>query len=243
MNPHPGHVQVLVVVQRQSRVQQHDGNHAADGADHVGRKLPVLRCVWKRRAEVETHGNVLAWQVLQRGAALDPRERRVLGVLLEHADAGLLEPEEPQQPVHGARVQHLDVRQSQLRLHPVDDVAVHFFQAILLLVPGLVPAELVRLPVFVQREDVEDIDVLGGDVAIPEPRAATGHHDQAPPGETELLERPVQKRDPVEQLVADFADPRADDDRRIALRQWLDLLSHRLGVRRRRQFVELVLQE
>ncbi len=190
VDAHAGHVEIVVVVELEPGVQQHHRNVAADRADDVRRELAVFRGIRERRAEVEANRDVVAREVLQRRAAVDSFERLVFRVLLENADTGFLEPEKAKQPVHRTRVEQLDALEAELRPHALGNVAIHLLDAVLLLMTGLVPAQLVRLPVFIEREQVEHVDVLAGDVPIPVPRAAARDHDQAPLLEAELPSAP-----------------------------------------------------
>ena len=122
-------------------------------------------------------------------------------------------------------MQQLGVLKSHLLLRALEDVVVHLLDAILLLMPRLVPACLVGVPILLEREEAEDVDVLTRQVPIPRPGTAAGDDDDPASFQLESAERPVQERDPVEQLETDLTDPWPDDQWACRRLQSLELAS------------------
>ena len=144
-------------------------------------------------------------------------------MVVQQTDAGLLEPVEAENPVHQRGVKELGLRQARLLFRALEDIHVHLLDAVLLLVSRLAPARLVRLSIFVEREQAEHVHVLAREMAVPVARTAARHDYQAAILELVRAERAVEKRNPVQQLEADFADPWTDDDRSTCFPESLEL--------------------
>src|SRR4029434_10584210 len=97
-------------------------------------------------------------------------------------------------------MQQLGVLQSHLLLRALEDVVVHLLDAILLLMPRLVPACLVGVTILFERKKAEDVDVLIRQVPIPRPGTAAGDDDDPASLQFESAERPVQEPHTVEEL-------------------------------------------
>jgi hypothetical protein len=82
---------------------------------------------------------------------------------------------------------------------------------LLLLAVG-VHALVVAATELVGGEVIEDVAIPGGERRVPGCGAAARHHQQSLRRHLETLGEPRQERHPVEQLEADLAEPRPDDD-------------------------------
>src|SRR5688572_16888670 len=105
---------------------------------------------------------------------------------------------------------HWAVRQRESPPDLADQLLVELMvPVVLLLLAGRALAELVR------RHESEDVHIACGQVAIPHCRPTPGHHHHAP-ATRPLTSEPVQKRNPIQKLEADFARPWSDDDVAVA---------------------------
>src|SRR5262245_3049860 len=124
------------------------------------------------------------------------------------------EPELVKQTVQEQRVQH-PRRSKTLATHNFsNDRLVHRRRAPLLQrAAALCRAGRVSGQEFLRRHQVEQFDAVRRDVAVPGRAAATTYHDE--PVGLDLVRGfdPSNERNPVQHFVADFGQPRTDDDR------------------------------
>jgi hypothetical protein len=110
-------------------------------------------------------------------------------------------------------------------------------------VSRLAPARFVGLSILVECEQAEDVDVLARKMAIPVPCSAARDDDQPALPELVRAQHLIEKRNPVEQLEANLADPRPDDDWCVRLLESLELPSHGIDSIGCRNAIELLFEE
>src|SRR5207244_6647577 len=93
-----------------------------------------------------------------------------------------------------------------------DQLLVEALHAELLEVPRLRPALLEPGQVLLRREELEDVELVGGEVAVPERGAAARHHGHLLGSDAVPAELAARERDPVLELVADLAEKRAEQN-------------------------------
>src|SRR5581483_11162400 len=86
-----------------------------------------------------------------------------------------------------------------------DQLAVEAVPAQLLEVAGPRPPRLQPGQVLLGREQLQDVELAGGEVAVPERGAPAGHHRRLLGRDAMPVELAAEERDPVLELVADLA--------------------------------------
>ena len=150
INVLPEHAEVFVIVEPQSGIQQNHRDLLAQGADDVSSEALVLGRVGKRRPEIEADRHVVRGRILQRRGCARLVKTPIVGVVVQQADAGLLEPVEAENPVHQRGVKQLGVRRSAFCFRTLEDIHVHLLDAVLLLMPRLV-SSAPRWPADIRR--------------------------------------------------------------------------------------------
>jgi hypothetical protein len=120
-----------------------------------------------------------------------------------------------QEPEHRGGMTDGGRGEAGLAPHQPQDLGIEFGEPVLFLFAGAVPGGVPRRE-FVDVEQIEQLDVVGGHVAIPARHTAARDHDHPRGIHLVAIAEPAQEGHPVQHFVADFGQPRPDDNRRIA---------------------------
>src|SRR4029453_18141236 len=128
-------------------------------------------------------------------------------------------PVQREEPIHQARVQHVEVLRPETTRHDVEDVAIErrwfvvFGHASL----RIAPRELPRIHL------IPDLDVARGDALIPRAHSAARHGNDATRVDMKRHPQPVEEWHPVQRFEPHFREPWTCAEQTIAIDDGLDL--------------------
>jgi len=199
----------LVVVDVEARREQDDVDRLGQPFDRPVQEGPGLRGGRQHLVEVRLHRHVVGRQARERpGLDVEPA---VFDLRPERVQRLVPEPEPTQPGEHQTRVDQREGAQPLVRER--DQLAVEPPDPELLQIAGVAPALLEARQVLLGGEQLQHVELLRGEVPVPERCASARHHRRLLRRNAVLAEQAPQERDPVLELVADLAQERAEEDR------------------------------
>jgi hypothetical protein len=214
---------VLVIVDRQAGVERHHRQARRDALHDRPQRRPVGGRIGERGPGVELHRHERVGKRRQRHRRR--RDGRVAHVVLHVLQRLVAQPELPQQPEHRRRMADHGRAKIGAPTDAGEDRLIEGRKRRLLLVAvGMTRG--VQLGELARGKEIQELDIVVGDVAVPPGHAAARDDHEPRSIDAIAVAEPAQERHPIEHLVADFPEPRADDDRLRAARDTLQLAPH-----------------